>query len=96
MKYVWVVLPLFFVGCSSIKYVTVIHGQIYSQRHEPVNIVGNPPLICTDIQTQRKFSGYFIRQDDDGTVLLDNFGKGTFFLRGDLTCELKLDASVAE
>ena len=84
-----------FIGCSSIRYVTVDHGHIITQNGQKVNIVGNPPMICYTIDN-RKYSGYFEYQDDDGTIVLDDFGRGTILIRTDVRCELRLDDSKGE
>ena len=91
MKYLWLVIPLFFMGCSTIKFVTVEHGQIITQNHKPVNIVGNPPLTCHYENSTQVFSGYFEYQKEDGTIVLDNFGQGTIELMGNSICKLGLD-----
>lgn len=91
MKYLWLILPLFMTGCSSIRYVTVDHGTLVTQDNRPVNIVGNPPMVCQTIS--KTYSGYFEYQDDDGTIVLDNFGRGTILLCDNPICELRLDTN---
>lgn len=96
MKYLWLAVPFLLVGCSSIKYVTMDHGHILTQDHKPVNIVGNPPMICHYANSTKTWSGYFMYLKDDGTIVLDNFGRGNIFLRENSICELKLDDSESE
>lgn len=91
MKYLWLTFPLFFIGCSSIKFVTMDHGQIVTQDNKPVDIVGNPPLVCYYKNSSQTFSGYFMYQREDGTILLDNFGRGIIELSGNPICKLGLD-----
>lgn len=76
MKKLLVVLPcLFFMGCASIRYVETSHGQIVSDKRQPLNIVGNPRLTCLDSSGKVLADGYFVRQLDDGSFLIDEFGR---------------------
>jgi hypothetical protein len=93
MRSLWLVAPLLLVGCSSIKYVTVDHGRIVTQDNKHVNIVGNPPMVCHYPNSTMTFSGYFIYQQDDGTIVLDDFGRGNIYLQSDPICELRLDTN---
>lgn len=97
MKYLWILVPLLMTGCASVRYVTTDHGRIVDQNHQQVYIEGNPPMICHYIERPTlTYSGYFMYQKDDGTILLDHFGKRTIFLTGEPVCELKLDTSVED
>jgi hypothetical protein len=91
MKYLWLLAPLLVTGCSSVRYVTTDHGHIITQNNQRVNIVGNPPVICHTCGG-KIYSGYFEYQDD-GTIVLDDFGRGTILIRDCAVCELKLDTS---
>lgn len=90
MRYLWLVIPLALIGCSSVRFVTTDHGRLVTQDGTHVNIVGNPPMVCTT-SSGKVYSGYFEYQDDDGTIVLDDFGRGTFYLRDNPKCELRLD-----
>lgn len=95
MRYLWI-LPLVLVtGCSSIRYVTTDHGRLVTQDGKPVDMIGNPPLIC-HTEKGKTYSGYFEYQDEDGTIVLDNFGRGITIIRDRALCELQLDTSVNE
>lgn len=96
MKRLLMLSSLLLFGCSSIRYVTVDHGHIIDQNHQQINIVGNPPMICHYAGRSEVYSGYFEYQDDDGTIVLDHFGKSTIFLKGSPICELKLDTRIEE
>jgi hypothetical protein len=87
MKYLWLVVPLLLTGCSSIRWVTVDHGQLVTQDNRPVNIVGNPPMVCKYIDSSETYPGYFMYYDS-GLVVLDNFGQGTIYLVGSPICKL--------
>lgn len=91
MKYFWFVIPLMLIGCSSVRFVTVSHGQLVTQDNRPVNIVGNPPMVCHYENSTQKFSGYFMYQKEDGTILLDDFGRGTIELLDSPVCTLGLE-----
>lgn len=90
MKYLWLLVPLSFIGCSSIRFVTVDHGQLVTQNKEPVNIVGNPPMVCSYSDSSEAYSGYFMYQEND-MVVLDNFGQETIYLAGNPICTLGYD-----
>lgn len=92
MKYLWLVVPLLMTGCSSVRFVTVEHNRVVTQDHVPVNIVGNPPLACHYENSPQTFSGYFM-YEEDGMIVLDDFGRGTIYLQSNPTCELRLDTS---
>ena len=91
MKYLWLAVPLLLSSCTSIRYVTTEHGHLITDRKEPVNIVGNPPMVCHYKGSASTYSGYFMYQKDDGTILLDDFGRGTIELPGNPICELRED-----
>lgn len=97
MKYRLMMSSILFglIGCSSIRYVTVDHGHIVTQNGQRVDIVGNPPMICHTADG-KTYSGYFEYQDDDGTIVLDDFGRGTILIRTAVKCELRLDDSKGE
>jgi hypothetical protein len=75
MKKLLLIFPLFFVGCSEVRYVTVEHGQIINDDKRPVNIVGNPEMACYDSKNQLITKGYFVRQTEEGNFIIDEFGK---------------------
>jgi hypothetical protein len=88
MKYLWLAVPLLLSSCTSIRYVTTDHGHLVTDAHERVNIIGNPPMDCHYDGSEEVFSGYFMYQEDNGTILLDAFGTGTIRLGGSPICEL--------
>ncbi len=89
MKYTLILVSLLLMaGCSSIKYVTVEHGQIVTDQHQPVDILGNPPVECHYQGYSKVYSGYFMYQDDDGSIVLDDFGRGIIILHGKPICVL--------
>ena len=88
MKYLWLLTPLLFIGCSSIKFVTVNHGQLVTQNNQPVDIVGSPPLRCHYDFSPQAFSGYFMYLKDGGIIVLDDFGRGTIQLMDGPICKL--------
>lgn len=92
MKYLWLVVPLILSSCSSIRYVTVDHGQVISQDNRHLTIIGNPPMVCHYENSPQTFSGYFMYLKDDGTIVLDDFGRGNIELMDNPTCELRLDS----
>lgn len=75
-------------ACSSIRFVTVEHGQLVTQNQQRVNIVGNPPMVCHYVGSVTTYSGYFMYQDDGGAILLDDFGRGTIRLLNNPICKL--------
>lgn len=85
------IVSLLLTGCSNIRYVTMDHGQLITQDNRPVNIVGNPPMVCYYANSSKTFSGYFMYQDNDGLIVLDDFGHGSIYLRDNPICELRLD-----
>lgn len=91
MKYLWLLVPLSFIGCSSIKFVTMDHGRLVTQNNQPVNIIGNPPMVCNYIDSIETYSGYFIYQKEDWAIVLDNFGQGIIELQDDPICKLGYD-----
>jgi hypothetical protein len=88
MKKLLLLVPFLFIGCSSIRFVTIEHGRIVTQNNQPVNIVGNPPMICHYEDSQQTFEGYFMYQKDDETIVLDDFGRGTIQLMDNPICQL--------
>ena len=84
---------LLMTGCSSVRYVTVDHGHIVTQDNKHIDIIGNPPMMCHYTDSTKIFSGYFIYQKDDGTIVLDDFGRRNVYLKGNPICELKLDTN---
>jgi hypothetical protein len=76
MKYLIFLLPVLLLSsCSSIRWVTVEKGQIVNENRQPLTIVGNPPIACFDSANKLIAEGYFVRQNDDGSFLVDEFGK---------------------
>ena len=96
MKYLWLCVPLLLTGCTSIRYVTEDHGHLVTQDSKPVSIIGNPPMVCHYANSTKTWSGYFMYVKDDGTVVLDNFGRGNIELMDNPICELRLDANESE
>jgi hypothetical protein len=76
MKKLLLILPLLFVGCSYVRWVTTDkNGQIINDDKRPVNIIGNPEMACYDSKNQLITRGYFVRQTEEGSFLIDEFGK---------------------
>ena len=94
MKYLWLSVPLILSSCSSIKYVTVDHKQLLTQDNNHVTIVGNPPLVCHYVDSTKTWAGYFMYLKEDGTIVLDDFGRGNIELMDNPVCELRLDTNV--
>lgn len=90
MKYLWLLFPLSFVGCSSVKFVTVDYGRIVTKNNQFVNIVGNPPMVCHYRDSLRTYSGYYMYKID-GAIVLDNFGRGIIQVLDSATCKLGLE-----
>lgn len=88
MKYLWFAIPLLLSSCTSIRYVTVEHGNLVTDAHAKVNIVGNPPMDCQYDGSSEVFSGFFMYQEPNGTILLDAFGNGIIRLSGSPICTL--------
>jgi len=91
MKYLLFIVPLLLSSCTSIRYVTTEKGHLITDRHEPVNIVGNPAMTCHYEDSDEYYCGYFMYQNDDGTIVLDNFGEGTISFSGNPICTLGFD-----
>jgi hypothetical protein len=91
MKYLWLIAPLLLSGCSSIKYVTVDHGQLITENNKHLIIVGNPPMVCHYEDSPQTWSGYFVYLKEDGTVVLDDFGRGNIELMDSPICRLEYD-----
>jgi|SRR5579872_1323938 len=87
-----VLAALSLVGCTSIRYVTLDHGQVVTENKKPVNIVGNPPMVCHYEDSPQTWSGYFIYAEPD-VIVLDDFGRGNIYLYDNPKCELRLDDS---
>lgn len=63
-------------SCSYFKWVTVDkNGQIINENKKSVNIMGNPQMSCFDSKNLLIAKGYFVRQEEDGSFLIDEFGK---------------------
>lgn len=75
MKKLLLIFPFIFIGCSSVRWVTTDHGQIINDNRKPVNIIGNPMMRCYNSKNQLVADGYFVRQEDDGSFLIDEYGK---------------------
>jgi hypothetical protein len=86
MRYMWPVVLLCLTGCTGIKYVTTDHGHLVTDQHKPVTIIGNPPLACHLAGFANVYTGYFMYQDALGGVFLDDYGRGTIELQGDVVC----------
>lgn len=88
MRYLWLLVPLMLTSCTSIRYVTTDHGHLVTDKQERVQIIGNPPVECNLVGFNKVYSGYFMYQDDDGSIVLDDYGRGTIRLQGDVECRL--------
>lgn len=88
MKYTLLIISLMLTGCTSIKFVTTEHGRLVTDKHEPVQILGNPPVACNLLGFNKVYTGYFMYQDDNGTIFLDDYGRGTIELQGEVICKL--------
>ncbi len=88
MKYLWILIPLFFTGCTGIKFVTTEHGQLVTDEHKPVKILGNPPVACHLLGEDKVYTGYFMYQDDDGAIFIDDYGRNIIRLQGEVVCRL--------
>lgn len=77
MRYLLFLIPLLALSsCSYFKWVTTDkNGQIINEDKRPVNIVGNPQMSCFNSKNQLIAKGYFVRQEEDGSFLVDEFGK---------------------
>lgn len=91
MKKLLLLVPFILFGCSSIKWVIVEKGQIVTQDNQPISILGNPPITCYYENSLQTFSGYFMYQRDDGSMLLDDFGRGTIQLMDSPICRLRYE-----
>lgn len=77
MKYIWLLVPLMLTSCASVNWVTVDpKGQIISENKQSVEILGNPVMACYNWKNQQITEGYFVRQQEDSSFLIDEFGKG--------------------
>lgn len=90
-KYLLLIAPLLLSSCTSIQYVRTHDDMLFTQDKEPVNIVGNPPVACHLYGFNKEYSGYFMYQDDDGTIFIDDYGRGTIQLQGDVVCRFLND-----
>ena len=86
MKYLILLAPLLLSSCTSIQYVRTDNNRLVTDKSKPVNIVGNPPVACNLVGFNKVYTGYFMYQDDDGSVVLDDYGRGTIRLQGDVVC----------
>jgi len=91
MKYLFLLIPLALSSCASIKWITLDHGQIVTDKGQRVDIIGNLPLFCHYDNSSYTFSGYFMFQKEDGTIVLDDFGRGIILLKYNPICRLGLD-----
>ena len=76
MKKLFFLFPFLFVACSSVRFVTTDHGQIVNQNNKPINIIGRPRITCSDLNGKIIADGYFVKQNDDGSFVIDEFGTG--------------------
>jgi hypothetical protein len=74
MKKLFLLCPLCFMGCASVQWVQTDHGRVVSEHGQTLNIVGNPRLTCYK-ENALITDGYFVRQTEEGTFLIDEFGK---------------------
>jgi hypothetical protein len=88
MRYLLLLIPLLFTGCSHIKFVTTERGHLVTDKREPVKILGNPPVACHLLGQDKVYTGFFMYQDDDGAIFIDDYGRNIIRLHGDVTCEL--------
>jgi hypothetical protein len=75
MKYLVFIIPLLLSSCVSFRWITVEKGQIVNENRQPLNIVGNPVMACYNWKKELVANGYFVQQNDDGSFLVDEFGK---------------------
>ena len=76
MKYLIFIMPLLLSSCVSLRWVTVDKsGQVINENGYALNIVGNPVMTCYNWKNELVVKGYFVRQNDDGSFLIDEFGK---------------------
>jgi hypothetical protein len=87
MKYLIFIVPFLLSSCSSIRWITVEKGQAITENREPVTILGNPQLSCFNWKNELIAEGYFVRQTENGSFLVDEFGKD-FVLVTDPNCRL--------
>lgn len=92
MRYILILMSVFLTGCSSVRYVTMDHGQLVTQSNQPVDIVGNPPMMCHYENSPKMWSGYFMYHEND-MIVLDDFGRGTIEMMDNPICELRLDSN---
>lgn len=90
MKKLLLLLPLMFIGCTSIRYVTTDHGTILDDQKRPLNIVGSPRMTCINSQDQIIADGFFVRVTEDGSFLIDEYGS-KYVLVKDPVCQLARD-----
>lgn len=88
MKYLLLLVPLMLSSCVSVQYVKTNNNRLLTQDNQPVNIVGNPPVACNLVGFNKVYTGYFMYQDYDGSVVLDDYGRGTIRLQDDVVCKL--------
>jgi hypothetical protein len=76
MKYFWLIVPLLLTGCASFKWVTVDKkGQVINENRQSLTILGNPVMACYNWKNELVAEGYFVQQNDDGSFLVDEYGK---------------------
>jgi hypothetical protein len=86
-KIIYFISFLFFIGCSSIKFITIEHGKIVTNTGQPINLVGNPRLTCYSNKGEIIADGYFVRQDVNNAFIIDEFGK-TYVTISNPVCRL--------
>lgn len=62
-------------SCTFVRFATVDHGQIVDQSKRPLDIEGRPRMTCINSKKQVVADGYFVFQKDDGSFVIDEFGK---------------------
>jgi hypothetical protein len=82
-------------SCTSIRYVETDHGHIITDRGQPVNIIGNPRLTCFNQSGEVIADGFFVRQLDDGSFVIDEFGFDYLIVNNPL-CQLNSNEAPQE
>ena len=62
-------------GCASVRFATVDHGRIVDEKNRTLNILGRPRMTCRGNVGQVIADGYFVQQTEDGSFIIDEFGK---------------------
>jgi len=90
-RYLLIVLSLLLSSCTSIRYITPINGQLVTDKHQPVTVVGSPHVRCSSNNSNKVYTGFFMYYDDDGAVVLNDYGRGKIRLYTNPICILSRD-----